>query len=269
MSWRVAAAVAGVVVLIVGLLWAFQRRLIYFPSGEPGAVATELYGAQQVRITTADGIALTAWYAPAPTGRPTVLVANGNGGHLGLRAPLGRALIEKRLGVLLFDYRGYGGTEGSPTEAGLAQDVRAVRSFLVDTAGVPPNRLVYYGESLGCAVVVGLAREHPPAALALRSPFSSLADVAGGHYPLLPVRLLLREEYPVVTVVAALDVPTLVVLGTADRTVPPELSRAVARAAGGQVRLVEVPGADHNDPALLDGAQLVGALAQLSDQIAP
>ena len=88
-------------------------------------------------------------------------------------------------GVLLFDYRGYGGNPGSPTESGLALDVRAAFRFLVEEAGVPPQRLLYYGESLGAAVVTELATEHPPAGLLLRSPFVDLAAVGQVHYPFL------------------------------------------------------------------------------------
>jgi fermentation-respiration switch protein FrsA (DUF1100 family) len=267
--WRAAAATVLVVVLIMGLSWSLQRRMIYFPDGLPGPVATELPGASEVTFRTADGITLTGWYTPAHEDRPTVLVANGNGGHRGLRAPLGRALMREGLGVLLFDYRGYGGTAGSPSQTGLAQDIRAAREYLVGPAGVATDRLIYYGESLGCAVAADLAREHPPAALALRSPFTTLADVGRAHYPFLPVGLLLRDRYSVLDVVSASDVPVLVVLGTRDRTVPPEMSRAVARAARGDVRLVEVPGADHNDPVLVDGADLVAAVAALATKATP
>ena len=161
-----------------------------------------------------------------------MLVANGNGGHRGLRAPLARALPEAGLAVLLFDYRGYGGNPGSPTEEGLARDVRAARAFLVEEAGVPPDRLLYFGESLGAAVVTELATEHPPAGLVLRSPFVDLAAVAAVHYPFLPVRALLRDRFPVAEQVARVDVPTTVVYGSADSIVPPSQSRAVAAAAG-------------------------------------
>src|SRR4029450_13715187 len=109
-----------------------------------------------------------------------------------------RALSERGLAVLLFDYRGYDGKPGRPSERGLARDVRAAYRFLVDEAGVPSDRLLYYGESLGAAVVVELATEHRPAGLVLRSPFVDLASVAREHYPFLPVGLLLRDRYPIV-----------------------------------------------------------------------
>jgi alpha-beta hydrolase superfamily lysophospholipase len=261
---------AGMVVLVLavltGVLWGFQRSLIYLPDpGPPGSAGDLLPGSRDVVLRTSDGLDLGGWYVPAPgQGAATVLVANGNGGHRGLRAPLARALADEGLGVLLFDYRGYGGNPGSPTEEGLARDVRAARAFLLEDAGVPADRLLYLGESLGAAVVTELATEHPPAGLVLRSPFADLASVAAEHYPFLPVRALLRDRFPVVEHIAGVDVPTVVVLGTADSIVPPEQSRAVAEAAGQLHRLVEVSGADHNDPVLLDGQALVDAVVELA-----
>ena len=169
--------------------------------------------------------------------------------------------------MLLFDYRGYAGNPGSPSEAGLAHDVRAARAYLVERAGVAKTDLLYFGESLGSAVVVDLAREHPPARLVLRSPFTSLADVGRVHYPLLPVRALLRDRYRLAQAIATVHVPTLVVLGTRDSVVPPQQSREVAHAAAGPTRIIQIEGADHNDPALLAGDELVGAVVALARDV--
>jgi uncharacterized protein len=265
---RTAGIVLLLFALLVGLLWAFQRRLIYLPDSGPAAAAEQvLPGAREVRLETEDGLRLAAWYLPgdAPDAAG-VLVANGNGGHRGLRAPLARSLGEAGLAVLLFDYRGYAGNPGTPSESGLAQDVRAARSFLLEEAGVPADRLLYFGESLGAAVVTELATEHPPAGLVLRSPFVDLASVGEVHYPLLPVRALLRDRYPVAEHVARVQVPTTVVYGSRDSIVPPAQSRAVAAAAARLHRLVEVPGADHNDAVLLDGEAVVAAVVELAER---
>ncbi|MCA0143536.1 alpha/beta hydrolase [Blastococcus sp. LR1] len=263
---RTAFVAALVCAVLVGLLWAFQRRLIYLPADGPvPAAADVLPGGRDVELTTADGLRLGAWFVPGPApDAPAVLVAAGNGGNREHRIPLARALAAEGLAVLLFDYRGYGGNAGSPSADGLALDVRAAREWLVTEAGVPQDRLVYLGESLGCAVVTELALQHPPAGLVLRSPFTDLAAVGGEHYPFLPVRLLLRDRYPVAEQVARLDVPTTVVLGTADTLVPPAQSRRVSEAAGRLHALVEVPGAGHNDLVLLDGAELVRAVTDLA-----
>ncbi|HKS49096.1 MAG TPA: alpha/beta fold hydrolase [Amycolatopsis sp.] len=255
------AVAVTIVAVVLGTVFALQRKLIYLPSGGPVPNAADvLPGGRDVTLVTGAGLRLTAWYFPAAAARATVLVAPGNAGNRSLRVPLARALRERGLSVLLLDYRGYGGNYGKPTESGLARDVRAAREFLVRDQGVPPERLVYFGESLGSAVVAELAAEHPPAGLVLRSPFVDLASVGQRHYPFLPVRLLLLDKFPAAAHLRRVRAPVTVVYGTSDSIVPPAQSRAVAEAAGG--RTVEVPGAGHNDPALLDGPLLVDAIAE-------
>ena len=267
---RVAAVVVTVVVLSLVLIWALQRHLIYLPAtaGVPPA-ASVLPGAEDVTLTTSDGLRLGAWIVPAqrPRRGVTVLVAGGNAGDRSARAPLAAALAAKGLAVLLFDYRGYGGNPGSPSEEGLARDAVAARRYLVEERGVPPDRLLYYGESLGSAVVTRLATQHPPAGLVLRSPFVDLASVGQVHYPFLPVKALLRDRYPLTDHLATVRVPVTVVYGDADSVVPPDQSRAVAASAPTLKALVEVAGADHNDRSLLDGRRLVTAVVALADQV--
>jgi pimeloyl-ACP methyl ester carboxylesterase len=264
--------IALLVVALAGglLLWLGQRRLIYFPDRSPVPDAESvLAGGHDVTLTTSDGLRLGAWLArPAGPGRGVaVLVAPGNGGNRLGRVPLARALAAAGFTVLLMDYRGYGGNPGSPTERGLARDVRAAREYLAAESGIAADRTIYFGESLGAAVVTRLAAVHPPAGLVLRSPFTDLAAVGRHHYPVLPVRLLLRDRFPVAGLVDGIAVPTVVVYGTADSIVPPAQSRTVAARAGGKTRVVTVPGADHNDPALVDGPAVIDAVTELADRI--
>jgi pimeloyl-ACP methyl ester carboxylesterase len=255
----------GALVAPLTALWLLQRRLIYFPDTAVPAAGSMLPGAQEITLRTGDGLALCAWHV-APTGGDrgiTVLVMPGNAGSRADRAPLARRLAAKGFAVLLLDYRGYGGNPGSPSEQGLITDAHAARRYLVDH-GVAPERLIYFGESLGAAVATRLAAEHPPAGLVLRSPFTDLAAVGARHYPLLPVHLLLRDRFPVTKLISQIRVPTAVVYGSADAIVPPEQSVAVAAAAGGPVRRVEIAGADHNDAALLESNELVAAVVDLA-----
>jgi fermentation-respiration switch protein FrsA (DUF1100 family) len=179
-----------------------------------------------------------------------------------------QALADLGLSVLLFDYRGYGGNPGRPTEAGLARDVRAARDRLLAETGLTPRQLLYFGESLGTGVVTELAAEYPPAGLLLRSPFVDLAAIARARFPLLPVSMLLRDRFPQAELIAGVHVPTTVVYGTADRLVPPAQSLALAAAAGGPVVVVAVHGADHNDRSLFDGPDLLRAVLELVERAA-
>ena len=261
---------AVVALVLMGLVWTFQRHLIYLPAPTPGPTAAEaIPGARDVVLQTSDGLRLSGWWVPAgePVRDVAVLVANGNAGNRAARAPLAHALSERGLSVLLFDYRGFGGNPGRPTEDGLARDVRAAREFLLDRAGFPPNRVLYYGESLGAAVVTELATEHPPAGMLLRSPFVDLASVGQTHYPFLPVETLLRDRYPVAEQIAQVRVPVTVLYGDQDSIVPPDQSRAVAEQAPELQRLVGIADADHNDAALLDGDTLLDAVVALADAV--
>ncbi|HEX6077780.1 MAG TPA: alpha/beta fold hydrolase [Micromonosporaceae bacterium] len=235
-------------------------------TASPPPAAAVILGATEVRLRTSDGLTLDAWYAtPAgPHRTGSVLVANGNAGNRSGRAPLARALAARGLSVLLFDYRGYGGNPGSPSEAGLARDARAAYRFL---AAHPNGPVLFFGESLGSAVVTELASEYPPDGLVLRSPFVDLAAVGRVHYPYLPVRTLLRDRFRLVEHLSKVSVPTVVVYGSEDSVVPPDQSRRVAEAAPGSTRVVRVPGADHNDPALLNGTDLVTAVVELAERV--
>jgi hypothetical protein len=255
--------VVAVVVATVGLLWVFQRRLIYLPSGRVPPAAAVLPGAEEVTFETADGLRLGGWFVPGAGGRgpgPAVLVCNGNGGNRAMRAALAAELAHMGPAVLLFDYRGYGGNPGSPTEEGLASDARAAAAYLAGRPEVDPARLVYFGESLGAAVALRLATERPPAALVLRSPFASLAEVGRVHYPVLPVSWLLRDRFDAAALAGRLDAPLLVVAGDRDGIVPVGHSRRLFAAAPEPKRLVVLEGADHNDPDLLAGPRLLTEL---------
>lgn len=261
-------AVALLFLVVIALFWALQASLIYYP-GRTLLVSREaaLPRARDVTFQAVDGIRLAGWLLDGEKRATVVLVFNGNAGDRSLRAGLATAIATSGASVLLFDYRGYGGNPGTPTEAGLRKDALAARDLL---DGLPEHtgaRIVYYGESLGSAVALGLAAERPPDAIILRSPFPSLADVGRLHYPFLPVKLMLRDRYEGLATASALRCPALVIAGSGDRIIPERLSRRVFDALPGPKRFVLVPGADHNDAELVDGsivtAEIAGFLASL------
>ena len=265
MSQQVSAAFACVVVVVafLAVIWMAQRRLIYFPSTSlPSLGDVGLTDAEPVTFLTADGLRLGAWFiagsGTAP--RPTILVFSGNAGNRAYRAPLAVSLQRHGLQVLLTDYRGYGGNPGVPSELGLAADARAALGYLLSRPDVDRSRIVYFGESLGSAVAVRLALEHRPAGLILRSPFTSLADIGRHHYPLLPVRLLLRDRFASIDSADRIQSPVLVIGGARDTVVPIEYTRRLYAAVAAPKILVELPGADHNDYELLAGDEMIASI---------
>ena len=248
------------------VLWAAQRRLMYFPvSGVPPLAALGLSDVRAVTFDTADGLRLNGWLFTLERAEPrgTVLVFNGNAGNRAYRVPLATALVRRGFRVLLFDYRGFGDNPGSPSERGLAHDARAAREYLVGRRDVDATRLIYFGESLGTAVAVELAVEHPPAALILRSPFTSMADVGQYHYWWLPVRLLIRDRFETLQRIGRVKSPLLVIAGERDSIVPIDQSRRVHDSAVNVPKqFLSIPNADHNDDALLDGARMIEEIAR-------
>lgn len=271
---RIAASLATVAVAVtiaLLLLWLGQRRLIYFPGGtppRPGAVG--LPTAREVVVNTADGLALNAWFVE-PDDRTqigwTLILFNGNAGNRAFRAPLARRLAGRGVAILMLDYRGYGGNPGTPTEAGLLRDARAARRWVDQADPRRPAKVCYLGESLGSGVAVALAAEREPDALILRSPFTSMADVAAHHYPFLTARWLLRDRYPSEDLIRKLRCPTLIVAAAHDTVVPAALSRRLFDAAfPAKRRWFLLPAADHNDAETLAGDAVIDEMVRFLEE---
>ncbi|MGD8200728.1 alpha/beta hydrolase [Ornithinimicrobium sp. W1679] len=256
-------------VVVLVALWSLQRSLIYVPDTSPVPAAAQVFArGQDVVLHTEDGLELAAWLVPADEGADrdlAVLYAPGNGGNRAGRAGLAQDLSARGFTVLLLDYRGYAGNPGTPSEEGLAADSVAAARML-EAEGYPAERTIYLGESLGTGVVAALASRRPPAGLVLRSPFTELAAVGAHHYPWAPVRLLLRDRYPVVEHVQDSPVPVTVIRAARDSVVPSRLSHEVARAAGALVEEVVLEDVDHNDPAMF-GPPVADAVARLADAL--
>ena len=261
----IAAGYVAVIAAVLALIWTMQRRLMYFPTGgvpTPGEIG--LTDVEPVTFETTDGLRLSGWFVAAsgPSPRVTVLVFNGNAGNRAHRGPLGGGAPSARIAGASRRLSGLRRQSRAPTENGLAADSRAARAYLAGRPDVDASRIVYFGESLGTAVAVDLAVEHPPAALVLRSPFTSMADVGQHHYPFLPVRLLLRDRFAAIDQIRRIRVPLLVIAGGHDRIVPIENSRRLYDAAVAPKTLLVLPDADHNDDELLAGDEMIRAIVR-------
>jgi pimeloyl-ACP methyl ester carboxylesterase len=236
------------------LLYLPSRRILETPSAL-GLTFTA------VELEADDGVRIHGWWVPAPArSAGHVLLCHGNAGNIGDRVLHTALLCGAGFDVLLFDYRGYGRSGGRPSEEGTYRDARAARAALLAQPGVDARRVVYLGESLGAAVALELAHQHPPAGLILQSPFTSVRDMARLHYPLIP-RALVPDAYPSLRLIRSLQVPLLVLHGERDEIVPPLHGQALYDAATCPKRLELLPGVGHNDLVARAGAGWAEAIA--------
>jgi len=221
MSAVLGVAVAVYLAILV-LLFSLQRRLLFVRDRRrPDLTETGLAPAMRaIELITADGLRLLAWYQP-PAGKPGALLLylHGNAGHIGDRGERARPYLEAGLGVLLVEYRGYGGNPGRPSEAGFYADARAALDFLVGQ-GVTTDRIVLYGESLGTGVAVQMALERGCAALVLEAPYTSVAAVAQGRYWMFPVRHLVLDKFDSLSKIGKVGCPVFIMHGLRDRIIP-------------------------------------------------
>ncbi|MGN2640163.1 alpha/beta hydrolase [Nocardia takedensis] len=219
-------------------------------------------------MRTADGQTVHGWWLPAPNARGHVLFAHGNGGTIGDRVPLYALLVESGLDVLAFDYRGYGRSTGRPSEFGTALDARAARRALLEQPGVDPERVLYFGNSLGGGVAVELSTRYPPAGLFLMSTFTGLRDAARSVYPYLPARLV-PDAYPSLRRVRDLRVPVLIMHGDRDELLPLRHAERLYEAAAEPKRLEVFPGAGHSDLIVTDGGRWTRVVREWTTQVLP
>lgn len=268
------------------------RKLTYFPDQAADLSPARLHlpadRVHPISVATADGLTLHGWHlladghvppdrAPSERvlvgGRPLALFFSGNGGNRSYRLPEAGLLTRAEADVFLFDYRGYGDNPGSPSEEGLAADALSIWHYATAERHVSPGRIFLYGESLGGAVAVQLAAElcgasTPPAGIILRSTFSSLADVARHHYPIVPVGLLLNERYDSLEMIREVTCPILMLHGQRDTIVPYALARKLFAAArersafGVPKHFIDLPHSDHNDVLEADGELVANSVGE-------
>lgn len=234
-----------VIFIMLVLVYIFQRHLIYFPALDaPTRQAFDAEDMQSIKLMTSDNVSLNAWYKPAAEGKPTILYLHGNAGHIGHRVYLARQFMSQGFGVLLLDYRGYGGNKGRPTEEGLYQDGRAAVYFL-QQRGIETNELILYGESLGTGIATKLATEFPVCALILQSPYTSLKAVASYHYPWLFIPP--QDKYDSLSRIKQTHAHLLMLHGQKDNIVPYFLGQELFSQANEPKQWVEFPDRGHND----------------------
>jgi len=262
-----------VAVLIVGLLVVpvlLEKRLIYFPFRDLEVTPKELgLRYEEARLVAEDGVTLHGWFLPIEGSRFTVLVCHGNAGNISHR--LDRAMLmhaKLKTDVFLFDYRGYGLSEGTPDEQGTYRDARAAHRYLSTARGIPPGNLIIFGESLGAAVALQLALEVPARALVLEAPFTSVADMARSVLPFLPIGRLLRTHYDNLAKIGGLRMPLLILHGERDTTVPFAQGRRLFEAAPEPKQFFAIPGAGHNDTYFIGGDAYWEAWGAFLDELA-
>jgi fermentation-respiration switch protein FrsA (DUF1100 family) len=251
------------------MVTSLLNSLLFFPAREMLATPAQAELAfEDVAIETDDGVRLHGWSVPARAGSVPghVLLCHGNAGNVGDRVMHVARLCAAGLDVLLFDYRGYGRSAGRPSELGTYRDARAARSALLARPEVDPGRVVYVGESLGGAVALALALEHPPAGLVLMSTFTSVRDMARRHYPILPPAVV-PDAYPNLRRVRELRAPLLILHGDRDEIVPPFHAEALFEAAPDPKQLHIFEGVGHNDLVTLAGDEWAAAISRFSATI--
>jgi fermentation-respiration switch protein FrsA (DUF1100 family) len=245
LKWTLIVLLVGYVG-VVAVLYAVQRALMYFPDTErTSPAAAGLPAAQEILLDTADRERLIAWHVPPRGDRPVVLYLHGNGGALSHRAERFRALTADGTGLVAVDYRGYGGSSGRPTEAGLLIDAETAYGFAV--AHYPAARIAVWGESLGTGVAVALASERSIGRLVLEAPFTSAVDLAARRYPFVPVRWFMKDQFRSDLRIAAVAAPLLVLHGARDTIVPIEYGERLFGRAREPKRFVRFPQGEHED----------------------
>lgn len=204
---------------MVAIMYFAQRALMYFPDTlRTGPADAGFPQAEEVMLRSADGTEIIAWHVPPKDGKPVVVYFHGNGGSLRYRVPRFLPLVADGTGLVALSYRGFGGSQGSPSETGLIDDARAAVDFA--RARHPDAKLVLWGESLGTGVAVAIAAERDVAAVILEAPYTSTADIAFAAYPFIPVRLLMKDQFRSDERIGKLKAPLLVLHGAQDRVIP-------------------------------------------------
>jgi fermentation-respiration switch protein FrsA (DUF1100 family) len=255
---------------LVLLVYFSQSGLLFLPD-LPGRELTATpadigLGFESVTIPAPDNETLHGWYVPAPDARGSLLFFHGNAGNISHR--LDSIAIFHRLGlnVLIFDYRGYGRSSGSPSEQGTYRDGSAAWRYLTAQRGIPPGEILLFGRSLGGSVATWLATQVEPAGLIVESAFTSVPDMGSELYPWLPVRWLSRLKYDSESIIGSVGTPVLIVHSREDEIIPFHHGQALFQAAAEPKAMLEIWGG-HNDGFMVSGERYRQGIRDFLDAV--
>ncbi|MDP8213621.1 MAG: alpha/beta hydrolase [Candidatus Euphemobacter frigidus] len=249
-----------VTILLIGLLvllvwWLarrFERSRMYYPQSELEASPSEIgLDYEDVTLTASDGVRIHGWWIPAGASRGSIIFCHGNAGNISHRLDSIRIFHELGLDVFIYDYRGYGRSGGSPSEEGTYRDATAAYDYLRKARGIPLERIIIFGRSLGGAVAVELAHRRKASLLICESAFTSAVDMGKLLFPYLPVDLLVFDKYDSVSKVESLTLPKLFIHSRKDDLVPFEQGRRLYRVAAEPKEFLEIRG-NHGEGFLED-----------------
>jgi uncharacterized protein len=240
------------------MVYLAQRSLMYFPDKTHVTPAEAgLPEAKEVPVTASDGVQVALWHVPPQDDKPVIVYFHGNGGSLRYRVPRFRKLIDAGIGLVALEYRGYGGSPGSPSEQGFIADGQAAYRFAA--AHYPAQQLVLWGESLGSGVAVAVAAEQPVGRVILEAPFTSAVALGAQHYWYLPVRLLMKDQFHSDSRIGKVTAPLMIMHGVHDRTVPYAMGERLFELANQPKHLVRFLDGGHDD---LDANGALDAVAR-------
>jgi len=268
LMWRALRILVAAYIGFALVLYFFQARLVFYPETGREIIATPSQAGlpyEDIRLTAGDGPGLHGWFIPAQQPRGTVLFLHGNAGNISHRIDSLQMFHRLGYSTLIFDYRGYGNSAGTPSEASTYLDAEAAWRYLTEQRRIPSCRIVLFGESLGGAVASWLAARQKPAALVIASGFTSVPDLAQHFYPYLPVRLLARIRYDTAESLRTVAAPVLIAHSPEDEIIPFEHGQALYAAANPPKRFLELSGG-HNDGFIFMREPWVKALGGFLDE---
>jgi fermentation-respiration switch protein FrsA (DUF1100 family) len=261
--WSLLLILGVTYLVLVFFVYFTQSSMLYFPELPSRKISAtpDHYGLayEELQLVTEDGVKLHGWFLPAENPRATLLFFHGNAGNISHRMESLEIFHELGLETLIIEYRGYGQSEGRPSEKGTYLDAEAAWRYLTEKREVPPHKILLFGRSLGAAIASHLARDRQPMGLVLESAFVSVPDLAATLYPLLPVRLLSRFRYDNRNNLQAVTSPVLIVHSRDDEIIPYRHGRRLFAAAGEPKYFLQLRGG-HNDGFMVTGDDYLDGL---------